>query len=171
MSDKRIVVGVEASHSSEVAVDWAADEARSRGVQLRIVSVYDWPLTAPWEVSLGIEPQELTDLRADSERLVATLAARARGRVPGLGVETASVRGDPVDVLESESRTSALVVVGSRHLHSLSMRFLGSVAAGLAPRTHCPMVVLRGPAGDPAELAWSTCRPRNTFSWSDDAGT
>ena len=154
MSDSNhIVVGVEGSHASELAVDWAADEADSRGCRLRIVGVYDWELVDPWELTFRIEPRELGALRRQTEKLVASMAGRARDRVSGIEVETAAVQGDPLTVLAAESAAARLVVVGSRHLHSLGMRFLGSVASGLVPLVSCPLVVLRGPAGDPAELA------------------
>lgn len=53
-------------------------------------------------------------------------------------------------MLEFESRTAALSVVGSRGLGSFTGLLLGSTAVHLAAHGHCPLMVVRGrpdPAG------------------------
>lgn len=48
MSGSGIVVGTDGSEESLRAVEWAAQEARRRGVPLRIVSVPElWPYVEP----------------------------------------------------------------------------------------------------------------------------
>lgn len=63
------------------------------------------------------------------------------------------VDGKPVPVLVAESAGAAMLVLGSRHLETLGSAVLGSVGTGAAARAACPVVVVRGAAGDPAELA------------------
>ncbi|HLT10130.1 MAG TPA: universal stress protein, partial [Micromonosporaceae bacterium] len=42
MQSPVIVVGVDGSEASRAAVDWAAREAVRRGLDLRVISAYDW---------------------------------------------------------------------------------------------------------------------------------
>ncbi|OLZ66329.1 universal stress protein UspA, partial [Streptomyces sp. IMTB 2501] len=52
--------------------------------------------------------------------------------------------GEPLMVLEIESRTASLVVVGSRGLGAFSGLLLGSTAVHLAAHGRCPVLVVRG---------------------------
>jgi nucleotide-binding universal stress UspA family protein len=76
---------------------------------------------------------------------------QGRGIAPELEVTGEVVDGHAADVLTDRSTGAAGVVVGSRQLKALGSALLGSVGAGLAARAHCPVVVVRGPAGLAAE--------------------
>lgn len=152
-ANRRIVVGVDESASSERAVGWAAEEAVARQASLRIVSGYYWAAQSPWEIQYEIQPPESADLRRAAERCLREMAAQVNARFPDVAVGTSACEGDPVRVLLKEAESASLVVVGSRHVHSLSMAIFGSVAAGVASAARCPAVVVRGAAGDPRDLA------------------
>ncbi|MFG2269638.1 universal stress protein [Streptomyces chartreusis] len=143
-----VVVGVDGSPSSMAAVEVAAVEAGLRGVGLRMVHAFSWPAAhvppgRPWEPS-GAGLRELIDgTLAEAERL-------ARRRAPAVEVMREVVVGEPVTVLEIESCTASLVVVGSRGLSRFGALLLGSTAGHLTAHAACPVLVVRGrpnPAG------------------------
>ncbi|MDC0769042.1 universal stress protein [Streptomyces sp. HD] len=144
-----VVVGVDGSPSSLAAVEVAAREAGLRGVALRLVHAFGLPAAhipsggRPWEPS-GAGLRELIDgtlLKAER---------RAHDTAPGVEILREVVVGDPVTVLEIESRSASLAVVGSRGLSRFGALLLGSTAGHLAAHAACPVLVVRrrpDPAG------------------------
>ncbi|WP_066940085.1 universal stress protein [Streptomyces sp. NBRC 110611] len=143
-----VVVGVDGSPSSLDAVEVAVREARLRGCGLKVVHAF-WPsMHVPVSPSL-LGPAE-AGLREMVERLVAEAVQRARAADPDVKVAKAVVMGEPLRVLEAQSREAALVVVGSRDLGSFRGLLLRSTAVHLAAHARCPVMVVRdrpGPAG------------------------
>ncbi|NJQ00161.1 universal stress protein [Streptomyces zingiberis] len=177
-----VVVAVDGSPAALEAVDTAAGEARLRNRPLRVVHAFVWPST---RMPLGAVEG---DLRYEADGIVeeALRRARAAGPVPEAG--GAVVTGDALSVLEQESRSAALMVVGSRGLGTFSRLLLGSVAGQLAAHSHAPVLVVRGrvaaegpvvvgadgsPAGDGAiGFAFAEAAARETrlvavHAWSD----
>lgn len=72
---------------------------------------------------------------------------RARGAVPQVEITREVTVGEPLMVLEIESRTASLVVVGSRGLGAFGSLLLGSTAVHLAAHGRCPVLVVRGRPG------------------------
>ncbi|MEV8550172.1 universal stress protein [Streptomyces glaucescens] len=148
MSDP-VIAGVDGSPSSLAAVDVAAREARLRGTSLRVVHALGRPAAhlptgaAPWSAAdRGLEPMVHGG--------VARAEERARAAEPGLEITRSVVAGDALEVLEIESRSAALTVVGSRGLTGFTGLLLGSTAVYLAAHGHGPLMVVRGrpdPAG------------------------
>ncbi|NBM15738.1 universal stress protein [Streptomyces sp. GC420] len=144
-----VVVGVDGSPSSLLAVETAAREARLRGVGLRVVHAFIWPAM---HVPLGPSPLGPAEggLRNLADTTVADAVERARTTEPEVEIESAVVTGEPLSVLEAESRSAALVVVGSRGLGGFTGLLLGSTAVHLSAHGRCPVLVVRGrqePAG------------------------
>ncbi|NUP16438.1 MAG: universal stress protein [Streptomyces sp.] len=144
-----VVVGVDGSPSSMAAVEVAAREAGLRGVALRLVHAFGQPAAhipaggRPWEPS-GAGLRELIDgTLIKAER-------RGHDTAPGIEILREVVVGDPVTVLEIESRSASLAVVGSRGLSRFGALLLGSTAGHLAAHAACPVLVVRrrpDPAG------------------------
>lgn len=144
-----VIVGVDGSPSGFAAVDAAADEARLRGVPLRIVHAFgNRPGRFP-----GVTPTPEMSGRGLAglvHGVPSEAEERARTRVPGLEVTRSVVSGEPLEVLTIESRSASLAVVGNRGLNTFSSLLLGSTAVHLAAHGHCPLMVVRGrpsPAG------------------------
>ncbi|WP_043495474.1 universal stress protein [Streptomyces viridosporus] len=137
-----VVVGVDGSASSLAAVEVAAEEARRRSADLRVVHAFLWPAM---HVPLGASPLGPPDggLRAMTERLVTEAAARARSVAPDVEVSQAVVTGEPLTVLEAQSRSAELVVVGSRGMGGFVGLLVGSTAVHLAAHGRCPVLVVR----------------------------
>jgi nucleotide-binding universal stress UspA family protein len=143
-----VVVGVDGSASSLAAVEAAAREARLRGAGLRVVHAFLWPLM---RVPLGPSPLGPPEggLRNMADQLVAEAVERARAVAPEVDVSHAVVTGEPLTVLEAQSRAAELVVVGSRGMGGFVGLLVGSTAVHLAAHGRCPVLVVRGqPAAD-----------------------
>lgn len=142
-----VVVGVDGSASGLDAVAVAAREARLRGCGLKVVHAFTLPAlyAPPGPSSWGPAVAELRDAAG---RLVDDAVRHARGAAPDVEVDAAVVAGEPLTVLEAQSRTAVLTVVGSRGLGSFAGLLLGSTAVHLAAHGRCPVLVVRGrPAG------------------------
>jgi nucleotide-binding universal stress UspA family protein len=145
MSDP-VVVGVEGSAAGLGTVGLAAREARLRTAPLRIVHAFGH--------SAALLPTGAASRRRGLEPLAHGALARAeeeaRAVAPGLEITRSVVAGDPREVLEIESRSAALVVLGAPAVSGQAGLPLGSTAAHLAAHGHCPLLVVRGraaPAG------------------------
>ena len=138
-----VVVGVDGSPSSLAAVDVAAREAGLRGVGLRLVHAFGWPSVhlppggPPWSPGA-------TGLRELVDGTLTEAERRARSAAPHVTVVSEVAVGEPLMVLEIESRTAPLLVVGSRGLTRFGSLLLGSTAAHLAAHGRCPLLVVRG---------------------------
>ncbi|MFR9757349.1 universal stress protein [Streptomyces sp. TR06-5] len=131
-----VVVGTDGSHPSIVAVEAAAREARLHGTPLRVVHAYHPPALQPPLT----EPQAA---RKQAEVVAADAAECARVVEPGLGITPVATSGDALTVLEAESRSASLVVVGDRGRNAFTGLLLGSTGVQLAAHARSPVVVVR----------------------------
>jgi nucleotide-binding universal stress UspA family protein len=149
-----VVVGIDDSPGTDLALRWGIARARAFGVSLRLVCAYEWALVHPWELAAeDVHVPELEQLRDNAGRLIEETLARATELAGELHIEAVATEGATIPVLVAESEKASVLVLGSRQLKTLGSVVLGSIAAGVSPRSSCPVVVLRGPVGDPAELA------------------
>lgn len=143
MSDRRgVIVGYDGSRHSEVAVRWAAEEARLRGVPLTVVHA--------WDAFAAVGPMAIpvADLRAAAQEVAAEGAKLAREETGD--VHAALGRGGPTSALLEAARDAELIVVGSRGHGGFAGLVLGSTGLELAEHAPCPVVVVREPrAGGP----------------------
>ncbi|MGW2832675.1 universal stress protein [Streptomyces sp. NPDC001286] len=147
MSDA-VVVGVDGSASGLNAVAVAAREAHLRAAPLRIVHACDRP---PPFLPPGAEPWPPQDpvLEPMVQGVLARAEERAYEAAPDIDVFRSVVAGEPLEVLEVESRSAALAVVGGRGQSAFAGLLLGSTAVQLAAHGRCPLMVVRGrPAPD-----------------------
>ncbi|MFF3323985.1 universal stress protein [Streptomyces sp. NPDC002889] len=147
-----VTVGIDGSRESLAATVWAADEALSRGLPLRLLKV--------WGSDDDIRSRriDLDTARVWGERSLHTVERRLRRRRPGLQVETAWISGDPADALCTAGNDAELLVLGSRGLSGLTGYLAGSVSLAVLSRMRRPGVLVRpqatsvpkehGPAGD-----------------------
>ncbi|MHB9864170.1 universal stress protein [Streptomyces sp. YIM S03343] len=137
-----VVVGVDGSPSCLAAVETAAREAQRRGVQLQLAHALSWtgrvtPGVPPWDPD-GDEVRELVN------GALTMAEGRARRVAPKVAITREVLVGEPGTVLESESRTASLTVVGSSPPSPLRGLRHVSVAGHLTQHGRGPVLVVCG---------------------------
>ncbi|MEO6885854.1 MAG: universal stress protein [Jatrophihabitantaceae bacterium] len=149
-----VVVGIDGSEEPKLAVRWALDEARAQHLPVRLVYAFGGALTYGSMAMYGNLPQPNIDtVRVAARKILADAARDAAEMAPDVELSTDAYDGDPAPVLLAESKHASTVVLGSRRLGAAGSALLGSVGNAVSARASCPVVVVRGPAGDPAERA------------------
>lgn len=162
-----IVVGVDGSDHSMVALDHAAELAHQSGAPLHIVAAWvapgwnTWPpvrnegvgtgsvAANPWQILYDVGGGAQTSLAAEIPRAAAGVVRRSRDRVvqkyPDLTVEDDTFEGEPEEIVTTYARDvrAALIVVGARGRGDLASLLLGSVSRGVIHRAECPVLVVR----------------------------
>lgn len=134
-----IVVGVEASDASKMALRWAVDEARLRGATLTVVHAFP----ALQGYGGGVAPDYYPQLEREAEEEFRSILAEVP-EVDGLeNVEKKVVAGGAAEKLVEESKEADLLVVGSRGRGGFRGLLLGSVSQQCVHYAHCPVVVIR----------------------------
>lgn len=137
-----VVVAVDGSEASKVAVRWAANTALKRGVPLRLAASYAMPQFLYAE---GMAPpQELfDDLQNETLDKIEEARVVAREVAPDIKIGHVVAEGSPIDMLLEMSKDVTMIVMGSRGLGGLSSMVMGSVSAAVVSHAHCPVVVVR----------------------------
>ncbi len=145
-----VIVGIDGSQAAISAALWAVDEAISRAVPLRLVSVIK-----PTHPSADDFAHDLA--RAEIWLRGARSAVQAT-RKP-VNVETDIPRGPAAPVLVEASRDAEMLCVGSVGIGRYARSILGSTATELAEKAHCPVAVLRPSQDRPSpDINWIVVR-------------
>lgn len=132
-----VTVGLDGSPESMAAAHWAADEAGSRGLTLRLL--HAWPMLVPEPTHV---PSEF-DQNYWAKRLVHHARAELQARYPGLPVIGELVADDARNALLKAASESELTVLGSVGLTPAESYFLGSVSMAVVARATRPVVLVR----------------------------
>ncbi|MGW0117969.1 universal stress protein [Streptomyces sp. NPDC003327] len=134
---RAVTVGIDGSREGLAAAEWAADEALIRDRLLRLVHVS----SDDGDVGTRYAAPEAHSRRA--EDLLHAAAQHVRSTRPDVRMETAHVRGDPVDALTSAGDAAELLVLGSRGLGGVTGFIAGSVSLAVLGRVSHPVVLVR----------------------------
>lgn len=135
-----VVVGVDGSSHSDIALSWAvAQAARQRRPLVIAHATGSAAVTLPGEAA-HVAAQAR---RIEGNRVVESAFATAWRAAPDLHVETLVRAQSPKELLIELSRHAHVVVVGSRGLGTLGSIALGSVSVAVASGGRCPVVVAR----------------------------
>lgn len=143
-STHSVVVGFDGSKHALVALDWAATEASSRGARLTVLEACspDYPSVRSAGPGEPVPPQPNGAVASAVVEGCEAAAERARSDHPELDVVALCEEADPGVAIVGASATASLVVVGARGLGRMRQLLLGSVSSYVAPRSHCPVVVI-----------------------------
>ncbi|MEV4230387.1 universal stress protein [Streptomyces bobili] len=141
---RTVVAGIDGSSESRAAAEWAAREAKLRGLPLTLVHVWQ-PVPEPMAQAplLGAETQQHW-----SERIPRETAEGLRLRHPGVEITQRQLTGTPADVLAEAAKDAELLVLGSRALSGLGGFLVGSVGLSVVAHTDVPVILVR--AGEQA---------------------
>ncbi|MCV7075487.1 universal stress protein [Mycobacterium szulgai] len=129
-----VVVGIDCSPVSELALAMAFDEASRRGVEL--TALHAWSDIAVYQLPW-------LDWQAEAERSLAEYLAGWQERYPDVKVNRVVVLDHPGRALIDESQTAQLVVVGSHGRGGLTGMLLGSVGNAVVHSVCAPVIVAR----------------------------
>ncbi|MGA9677965.1 MAG: universal stress protein [Mycobacterium sp.] len=147
---KPIIVGIDGSQAAIAAALWGVDEAISRAVPLRLISVMKQTHPSPDDYARDLAHAE-TSIRE------AQFAVDA-GQKP-VKIETDIPRGPAGPVLVEASRDAEMLCVGSVGIGRYARSILGSTAAELAEKAHCPVAVIRTNLDQPPpDINWIVVR-------------
>ncbi|MFJ5533833.1 universal stress protein [Streptomyces sp. NPDC093261] len=134
-----VIVGLDGSSESRAAAEWAAREAKLRGLPLSLVHVRE-PAPDPLMEAplLGAETQQhwtgtIPREAADGLRL----------RHPGVAVTAEHHVGRPTEVLLRAAEDAELLVLGSRALGGVGGFLVGSVSLAVVAHAVRPVVLVR----------------------------
>ncbi|MFI8193723.1 universal stress protein [Streptomyces sp. NPDC085946] len=136
-----LVVGVDGSDSSDLAVDWAVDEAARHGLPLRLLYA---SLAERHEEDVPSAGAGRPAGKALADHVVGSAAERARRRGPTVRVLAEVVADEPVSALVAAGRDASALITGARGRGGLTGLLPGSVSLAVAARAPCPVVVVRG---------------------------
>ncbi|MER8047734.1 universal stress protein [Streptomyces sp. NPDC094032] len=142
---REIVAGVDGSPESLAAADWAAREALSRGLPLRLVHAWRWePLDLPLLQDPTTQQQAAQGVLREAEAAVAE-------RHPELPLTGRIIGDTPVAALLDASREAELLVLGSRGHGAIAGYLLGSYGQQVIAAARCPVVAVRSRDGASTE--------------------
>jgi nucleotide-binding universal stress UspA family protein len=135
----RIVVGFDGSETAHHAMQWAIQEARTRGATVDAVHAWTYSFT-PARPPAPSDAVEIETVERDSE--LAFHRALDDFDAQGVPIHRHHIAGDPAAELLRIADGADMLVVGSRGRGALSTILLGSVSEEVIRRSPCPVVVI-----------------------------
>jgi nucleotide-binding universal stress UspA family protein len=137
-----VVVGVDGSRTSALALDFAVEEAALRGAEL--IALHAWTGGSSTELNDALPMSyENWSGEGQEQRVLAEALAGIGERYPDVPIRREVVNGSARRLLTDRSRTAQLVVVGDRGHGGFTGLLLGSVSQHLVYHAACPTVVVR----------------------------
>jgi nucleotide-binding universal stress UspA family protein len=129
-----VLVGIDCSPASELALAIAFDEASFRGVEL--TAFHAWSDVAVYQIPW-------LDWKSEAEQSLAEYLAGWQERYPDVKVHRLLALDHPGRALIEESESAQLVVVGTHGRGALTGMLLGSVSNAVVHSVHTPVIVAR----------------------------
>ena len=139
-----IVVGVDGSPQSVLALKWAKKLAGPLGATIKAVSA--------WHVEVMYGPYAGSDWDGSSiaQEVQAQALVDAFGDDPPEGLVAECHRGQSAQVLIDEAKSAQMLILGSRGHGGIAGMLLGSVSSSCAAHATCPVLVVHGVEGPEA---------------------
>ncbi|NLC85162.1 MAG: universal stress protein [Ruminococcaceae bacterium] len=142
---KTVLVPIDGSDCTELAVTKAREMADFYHAKLIIMNIYDIPTLRSY-FDFDTENREdniLQDLRARSKKTLET----ARGFIPDFSddrIELVSLEGDPADRIVDYAKLNdvELIVMGSHGMGTFRRFFLGSVSHKVVVQAETPVMII-----------------------------
>lgn len=134
-----VVVGVDDSPQSKVALHLAFEAASLRKVPLKVINSWD---IGPYDAfNADVWSAAIESITAECQEVVDGLLAPEKEQFPDVEVEVKIKRGRPALALVEASKDAGLVVVGSRGRGGFKGLLLGSTSKQVLREALCPVVV------------------------------
>jgi nucleotide-binding universal stress UspA family protein len=139
--DRRIVVGVDGSQTSRLALQWAMRQAKLTGATVDAILAWEMPPTYGMP-PVAVLPDDLEDA---AKRVVTDAVSQVADAHPGVSVHGRTMQGNAAAVLIRAAEDADLLVVGNRGHGGFVGALLGSVSQHCVHHATCPVVVIRSP--------------------------
>lgn len=137
-----IVVGYDGSELAEQALDFAVQEARLRGLPLRVVTTWDAPsVDLGMATGVTVDPHMIDAVTERAKRISADAADKLGES--GVEVTAETLPGPAAAALIDISHDADLLVLGSHGRRALGEIMLGSTSQQVATHATCPTVIVR----------------------------
>jgi nucleotide-binding universal stress UspA family protein len=137
-----IIVGLDGSGHSQLALEWAMKEAAIRHTSLTVLTVDQ--AVAGYYRGVAVDPAgpvRTAEARQAAEEETDKALAGLEGPRPESVVVTA-VHGFPVEELIKAASDADMIVLGSRGAGGFTRLLMGSVASQVAQHAHCPVLIV-----------------------------
>jgi len=137
-----ILVGIDGSVHSQIALEWAAKEAALHQTSLTVLTVHQavagfWGGTLNYSGDDALVEKARVAAQAETDKVIAGL-----GDSRPTSVTVKAAQGIPAEVILNEGADAELIVVGSRGGGGFSHLLQGSVSAKVAEHAQVPVTVL-----------------------------
>jgi len=138
-----IIVGVDGSHHSRRALQWAVSEAATRHAPLTVLTVHQavagyWGGPVPYAGDPALTERVRKEVQKETDDVLDEFDAGSRPS----SVTVRAVNGLPAEELLAASEHADLLVVGARGAGGFKRLLLGSVSSHVTHHAHCPVVVV-----------------------------
>ena len=134
-----VVVGVDGSETSAVALEQAFETCACLGAKLVALTTWDFPVGLAPDTSRGTYQQSLEER---ARTALAHSVAPWRDKHPSVRVAEVVVQGAPAASLIDASHAARLLVVGTHGAGGLRGLVLGSVSHAVLHHAHCPVMTV-----------------------------
>lgn len=141
----RIVVGVDGSPTSRVALAWAVRQAELTGGSVDAVIAWQYPVGYGWPAPVV----PAFDFAGNARQALAGTVATATAESPQVEIRQHVVQGHPAAALLEAADGAQLLVVGNRGYGGFTEALLGSVSQHCVHHARCPVVVVRAVEPEP----------------------
>ncbi len=134
-----ILVGVDGSDNSVLALKWALREAKLRGDTVEVLHGWHFPYVAD---PSGLAPYPADTLAESAEAVLQEVLTACAAEAEGVDVRSRAVQSAGAEFLITASADADLLVVGRRGHGGFLTLVMGSVAQQVAAHAHCPVVIV-----------------------------
>ena len=140
-----IIVAIDGSDHSRLALTWAMREAVQHHAPLTVMTVHPGPVRPATKIFWAVRdyPEDSHNLefaRKAVQEYVDKVAKEIGETVPEVTVNVAV--GDPAEELIKASRDADMLVMGSRGSGGFTRLLMGSVTSKVAHHAGCPVVII-----------------------------
>ena len=147
----RIIVGVDGSGPSIVALRWAAYEARRRNADILVVSCYDIPVYGSPEGAVYTSTEDVNAIKEGATSIIVRATEIVAEIDAHLVVDGTTAMSPAASAISESAGPHDEIVVGATgHGGGFMDGLLGSVALNIIHRSHVPVIVV--PANPTTEV-------------------
>jgi nucleotide-binding universal stress UspA family protein len=138
-----ILVGIDGSAHSQLALEWAAKEAALRHTSLTVLTVHQavrgfWGGTLHYAGDDELVEKGRQAAQAETDKVLAASPGDARPT----SVTVTATQGIPAEVILNAGADADMIVLGSRGGGGFTRQLLGSVSANVVQHAQVPVMIL-----------------------------